>query len=211
MHRQSLAVQAPRGVFHWRGWFGILTIAPITVAVALSPVRFSDGTLPDWGLDFLGLLLLLTGILLRTWATLHVGGKKSVRLVQEGPYAICRNPLYLGSYCTGLAAAIFMQSLTLLTATAILPFIWYLPVVREEERILSENHPLEFAAYRASVPRFLPRRFPHGLASPMLEVSTKALRVHTKRTLTTLMIPPAIELLNILREQQVLPALLRLP
>src|SRR5262245_14008421 len=44
-----------------------------------------------------GLVLILLGILGRTWCTLYIGGLKKRELVTAGPYSLVRNPLYVFS------------------------------------------------------------------------------------------------------------------
>ena len=39
-----------------------------------------------------------------------VGGRKGSSVIAEGPYSVCRNPLYLGSFFLAIASALFIQS-----------------------------------------------------------------------------------------------------
>ena len=41
-----------------------------------------------------GLTLILLAIAGRTWCAVYIGGRKKVSLVQNGPYALVRHPLY---------------------------------------------------------------------------------------------------------------------
>ena len=42
-----------------------------------------------------GLVLTFIGCLGRVWCLVHIAGRKNNELVMEGPYSLCRNPLYL--------------------------------------------------------------------------------------------------------------------
>lgn len=103
----------------------------------------------------LGTSLVLFGLAIRTWAagTLH----KSQEVTTVGPYALVRNPLYVGSFlmmfgfCTlmkdWLAMAFVVGPITVL--------YWY--QVRVEERNLSNRFHDEWHQYFGTTGRFLPR------------------------------------------------------
>jgi protein-S-isoprenylcysteine O-methyltransferase Ste14 len=58
-------------------------------------------------LFFAGLILVGIATVGRLWCSLYISGRKSAELVVEGPYSICRHPLYLFSLLgvTGLGLA----------------------------------------------------------------------------------------------------------
>lgn len=103
----------------------------------------------------LGTSLVMFGLAIRTWAagTLH----KSQEVTTVGPYALVRNPLYVGSFfmmfgfCTlmkdWLAMAFVIGPITVL--------YWY--QVRVEERNLSNRFHDEWHQYFGTTGRFLPR------------------------------------------------------
>jgi protein-S-isoprenylcysteine O-methyltransferase Ste14 len=47
--------------------------------------------------EFGGFMAILGAIMARLWCTLYIGNRKSVQLVMDGPYSLCRNPLYTAS------------------------------------------------------------------------------------------------------------------
>ena len=57
---------------------------------------------PGWSLESVtgfvmelgGYIFLLGGLVIRIWCTFYIGNRKSKELITEGPYSICRNPLY---------------------------------------------------------------------------------------------------------------------
>ena len=100
---------------------------------------------------------MVPGLLLRAYAAGYV--RKNAELTQTGPYAYTRNPLYLGSMLAafGFTAASRQWGLALLLLVLFL-FI-YVPVIRSEESFL-QAHFADFDAYRARVPRLLPRLTP---------------------------------------------------
>lgn len=85
----------------------------------------------------LGMLLIVAGLLLRSWAA-GVIAKRTV-LAVGGPYALLRHPLYAGSFLIGLGLAEVMEDRLALAAVAILTVAVYVPTVRREERQLAER------------------------------------------------------------------------
>ena len=124
------------------------------------------GTLIDRALGFhnivatpalaLGVLLLVLGFLLRFWATYHFYQHRmkvillhaQKTLITTGPYAIFRNPLYLGgNVFIFFGAALALGSPAALSIIAIhLPFL-DLVIVRREERQLSAQFGLAWDRY----------------------------------------------------------------
>lgn len=108
-------------------------------------------------IEMAGLALIGIAILGRVWCILYVGGRKAAELIRVGPYSISRNPLYFFSIVG--AAGIGAQSGSLVIAVLAGLFttlILYAAILREEA-FLAERFDAEFAGYRNSVPRLLPR------------------------------------------------------
>jgi protein-S-isoprenylcysteine O-methyltransferase Ste14 len=102
----------------------------------------------------LGGTIALIGVLLRALAAGHI--TKNAVLATTGPYAVTRNPLYLGSIIIAAGFAVAARSLWIVLGLALLFFLIYVPVVRSEEAFLRSQF-AEFAEYAQRVPRFLPR------------------------------------------------------
>jgi protein-S-isoprenylcysteine O-methyltransferase Ste14 len=79
------------------------------------------------------------------------------RLVGSGPYAMTRNPMYAGWALLHLGLAVAAGSGLILATLPAAVAATHLTVLREERR-LADRFGAEFAAYRAAVPRYLPRR-----------------------------------------------------
>ncbi len=89
------------------------------------------------------------------------GGKKkrvyADRLVVEGVYAHCRNPMYVGNVLVALGMlALVGQPWTLAVGGMFFVFA-YVTIVRSEELYLTSRFGAEFEAYCARSPRWLPR------------------------------------------------------
>ena len=77
------------------------------------------------------------GVFLRAMASGHV--KKNEELATTGPYAYCRNPLYLGSIIIAIGFAIASRDLWVAVGIVVLFALIYVPVIRSEEAFLRER------------------------------------------------------------------------
>ena len=118
---------------------------------------------PDWLSLAAGAAVVTVGVFLRAMASGHV--KKNEQLATTGPYAYCRNPLYLGSIIIAIGFAVASRDVWVGIAIIGLFALIYVPVIRSEEAFLRERFP-EFESYARRVPRLLPNTvwFP-GLTS----------------------------------------------
>src|SRR5262245_41697766 len=103
----------------------------------------------------LGLSLVLAGLVIRSWAAGTL--RKYKQLITKGPYAVVRNPLYVGSFLMmGGYCALVGDWLTLVLVMAPMIVLYWL-AVRDEEQSLADAFPDEWPAYAARVPPFLPK------------------------------------------------------
>lgn len=134
----------------------------------------------------LGVPLALLGEALRVWASGHID--KTQALATGGPYAHCRNPLYLGSLLIALGVALSSASAWVVLATAAYFLAFYPSVMREEAAFLRAKFPAEYGAWAERVPIFLPRLRPGG---PRLTRFSWA-RVRSNREWRTVLSLPAV-------------------
>lgn len=109
---------------------------------------------PDWTSLAAGGAIAALGVFLRAMASGHV--KKNEELATTGPYAYCRNPLYLGSIIIAIGFAIASRDLWVAVGIIVLFALIYVPVIRSEEAFLRE-HFASYNEYAQRVPRLLPR------------------------------------------------------
>ena len=112
----------------------------------------------DDALDFLGFIVLLSGILLRMAARGHkkAHSKKSQALVTSGPYMLVRNPMYLGSFLMGAGFILIVWPWWSLPLFAVLFYIRFKKQVVKEEEFLEELTGRRYKAYCKKVPRIFP-------------------------------------------------------
>jgi protein-S-isoprenylcysteine O-methyltransferase Ste14 len=114
-------------------------------------------------LGIAGLIIDLFFVAFAIWARVVIGKnwanaialKEGHELVQRGPYAVVRHPIY-----TGMLFATFGVALTLGTLSAyvgvILLLIGILIRIRDEDELMAKQFPGEHAAYRARTKTLVP-------------------------------------------------------
>jgi protein-S-isoprenylcysteine O-methyltransferase Ste14 len=101
----------------------------------------------------IGLPLSVCGLALRAWAAGHLA--KNQRLATSGPYALTRNPLYLGTLITAVGLAAAGRSIGLALLFTGLFALVYLPAIELEEQHLSAILP-GYAEFAKRVPLLAP-------------------------------------------------------
>jgi protein-S-isoprenylcysteine O-methyltransferase Ste14 len=117
-----------------------------------------------WGLvvQGMGVGLMAGGLALHWWARSHLaqyyGEREEVQpgqtLVEDGPYAYVRHPIYTSYFLLVVGLLLVNPSLFTLLA-AIYAFVDFSLAVRREEPLLAAELP-GYAEYMARTPRFLP-------------------------------------------------------
>ncbi len=111
----------------------------------------------------LGIAIIFIGFLIRLWSTKYIGRrtpsmkKKGKTLVDTGPYAIVRNPLYIGNIIIATGLSVLSKLIWFTPFVILYFFTLYHVVVLYEEKKLSERWEDEYLAYFNEVPRWIPR------------------------------------------------------
>lgn len=108
-------------------------------------------------LEVLGIALLIGGVLGRFWAILYIGGRKNNMVMQDGPYSICRHPLYLFSTMAVAGFGLMLGSLVLTAVFTILTFLILSQTAAKEEDRLRSAFGADYETYAARVPRIWPK------------------------------------------------------
>jgi protein-S-isoprenylcysteine O-methyltransferase Ste14 len=161
-------------------------------------------------LEIAGFGLILLCMVGRTWCSLYIGGRKKKLLVDQGPYSLSRNPLYLfsvlGSVGVGLQSGNMIAGLIF----GLFVFALFSVVILQEENFLKAKFPAEFAAYAARVPRWGPR-FSNWHTDAELLVQPRLVLLTFRDALVFLVTVPLLEGIEMLQEAGWLPVLLHLP
>ena len=109
-------------------------------------------------LDFLGMIAILKGVLLRMSARGHkkAHSRQGGRLVETGPYILTRNPMYLGSFLIGAGFALIVWPWWSWPIFAVFFYMRFIIQIINEEKHLAQLFPNDFTAYCQRTPRLLP-------------------------------------------------------
>lgn len=185
--------------FRLRGLMGGLCLTVVCAFVLLTPVAWPEGSWQRLLLFTAGWPVFVCGAALRWWATLYIGGRKERQLVCEGPYSLCRHPLYVASFLIALAIGIMLGSLTFLAGVVLAALCYARLTIPAEERYLLSLFGPAYAEYCRRVPRYLPR-WENFYTSREICVHTKGLRIEGLRALRWLWIPVLAQIANHLRD-----------
>ena len=145
----------------------------------------------------------------RLWCSLYIAGYKKSCLVLDGPYAMCRNPLYFFSMLGALGVALMTYTVTIPVLVLISFAIYYPYVIRAEEADLVRIHGAPFEAYRSQTPAFLPKW--SLLKEPLTyEVKPRIFRNHMGSAVWFILAIGLIALLQAGRADGRIPALISL-
>jgi protein-S-isoprenylcysteine O-methyltransferase Ste14 len=144
------------------GWlFRHRTALPLPIAAALLTLRIGEAP-PSVALLVGGLVVSGLGEWLRLWGVRHIGAISRTRsdrlgpLVDTGPFARVRNPLYIGNVLLWVGLALTARLVWLAPAIVVLLGLEYHAIVRWEEQLLEGRRGDEYRDYCARVPRWMP-------------------------------------------------------
>ena len=159
---QSLKKKA----FFFRGYTQALFFLLLILYVCFFSPYFFAGTWLNTVLDGAGLGFLIVGEFFRIWAVSHAGKSTRSRrlkapvLFTTGPYAVVRNPIYLGNFLIGLGMVVFAGAMLFVPLFLIFFCIQYRAIVAQEESFLREKFAEEYHRYCCLVPKWFPRAKP---------------------------------------------------
>jgi protein-S-isoprenylcysteine O-methyltransferase Ste14 len=143
------------------GWlFRHRTSLPGPVALVIVMLPGSESASPF--LVGAGVGITIVGELIRLWGVHHIGAVSRTRserlgpLVASGPFALVRNPLYVGNILLWVGFAIAARMLWLAPIILVLLALEYHAIVRWEETLLESRLGQAYREYAARVPRWIP-------------------------------------------------------
>lgn len=110
----------------------------------------------DQTIESIGLVLMAITIVGRTWCSLYIGGRKKQLIVEDGPYSICRNPLYVFSFIGAAGAGAQFGAISTAALVCAFTIVVFVVVTHKEEQFLRDKFGRVYEAYCERVPRFIP-------------------------------------------------------
>jgi len=114
-----------------------------------------QGTLVGRGMF---IVLAAIGMVGRIWCLTYSSGYKSSELVTQGPYSVCRNPLYFFSFIGLIGIGLATETITLTLFLIAFFVLVYPAVIAGEEEFLRGKFGQVYVDYCNRTPRFFPRR-----------------------------------------------------
>lgn len=134
-----------------------LYVALLAGLILFSSSQWQPGPFGAAGLLLAALVLTSLAAMGRLWCSLYIAGYKRNCLVTDGPYAMCRNPLYFFSMLGAVGVALMTHTFTIPVLVLVSFAIYYPYVIRAEEGDLGRIHGATFEAYRSQTPAFFPK------------------------------------------------------
>lgn len=115
-----------------------------------------------WTSIAVSILCILAGEAMRIWSVGYSGTTtrakklKARGLATTGPYAVTRNPIYVGNFLLGLGFVLIPRVAWLLGAYLVMFIVQYSLIVSIEEQFLTSKFGDAYREYQKKVRRFLP-------------------------------------------------------
>ena len=135
----------------------------VPVPIALVLVFVHDGAVAARWVPIAGALLVALGQGVRLWAVRHIGTISRTRanrygpLISDGPYALVRNPLYIGNFFLWIGFIVWSGLLWMLPVAVVIFLLEYGAITGFEASLLREKYPEAYARYSSAVPAWIPR------------------------------------------------------
>ena len=134
----------------------VFTVPKISYLEIISQATSTNPELFRELLAAFGIVLAGIGALGRMWCTLYIAGRKNKVLAVDGPYSLCRNPLYFFSLIGATGITLMTEMVTVVIVMWIIFGIYYHYIIKGEEKVLNELFPNEFPNYVKRINKFWP-------------------------------------------------------
>jgi protein-S-isoprenylcysteine O-methyltransferase Ste14 len=140
---------------------GMFTVHGQPVCQALHCPQWDAGSRANWAFAALSVV----GFLFMVWARVHLGKlwsggvvtREGHHVVDSGPYAIVRHPIYTGLLLAGLGTVLIRGTALSLGGLVVLAISYYLKARLEEKFLRTELGAEAYDSYARRVPMLLPR------------------------------------------------------
>ncbi len=156
--------------------------------------------------ELLGTVLVFIGVFGRFWAILYIGGRKNRQVMDDGPYSMCRHPLYLFSTIAVVGFGLLLGSLVMTTLIGGLTFVILRRTAIREERYLRSVFGSAYDDYAARVPQIIPNPRLFRTADDVT-FSVQQLRGNMIDALVLLAFIPLAALMEVLRDYVAVPTI----
>jgi len=157
-------------------------------------------------LFFVGMMFVTIATVGRLWCALYIAGYKNRQLVTQGPFSLCRHPLYFFSMIGMVGIGCATETFTFPIVFLVLFALYYPFVIKSEERRLKQLFGTEFDEYKRRVSAFIPR-FSTFVEPENCSVNPSVYRKHMFSALWFVWIVGILEVIEGVREMGVFTSL----
>jgi len=164
----------------------------------------------DHIVGILAIVLTVIGCLGRVWCSAFIAGYKERWLITDGPYSVCRHPLYVFSFIGGIGIGLTTRSIAITLFTMLLLGTLFTLAARAEDQLLANTHQRAFEEYEKRTPAWWPRWASYRVA-PTVEMRPTIFRKAFMDATAFILLYALIDTARALREAGAFPSLLHLP
>ena len=187
-----------------------LVFIPVVLAAIFTRPRWSAESYVAFIMEASGFLFLLVGLIIRIWCVFYIGGKKSKEIITTGPYSLCRNPLYMGTFILAIGVGLSFENLLMFALVPVIILPVHLVAIRAEETRLEEAFGEQYRLYKQKVPRLWPS-FSNYSSPDSIDINVRAIWRITGNTVAVLLLPWIEDLLEVLHHHGIVPVLWYFP
>lgn len=188
----------------------LIAIALAGTSLFVATSRWPEGGLVHELIEWTGMVLIGLCVAGRTWCSLYIGGRKNFELIQDGPYSLVRNPLYVFSIIGATGAGAQMGSIAAGLVYGIVTWAIFFWMATVEEGAMRKNFGTAYEDYAAKVPRLWPRFSGYHSRRPLEVYPHKVVVTFFDACLFWVAVP-VMEAFDYLHAAGFLPTVLRLP
>ena len=179
----------------------------LLIVILLSKSKW-DESIVEIMLFAVGCFLVAIASLGRLWCSLYIAGYKTATLITQGPYSMCRHPLYFLSFLGAVGVGLATETI-LIPAIILLGFGLYYPyIMRSEEVDLLQRHGDAYKIYRDATPLFFPNL--SKLQEPeTYTVKTRIFRQHIFDALWFIWLIGIMEIIEGFHKLGIIPAIFK--
>ena len=182
----------------------------IIFAVLFCETKWEVNPILEESLMLFACVMATIGAFGRIWCSLYIAGYKDRKLITEGPYSLCRNPLYFFSFVGAVGTCFGTETFSIPMLAAVAFILYYPSTVKGEEARLKELFGKEFDDYCQTTPRFIPNFFRRPSQPDLMEVMPKKFTKSFLDAVWFVWIIGFFELAEGLREAGIIPTLFKL-
>lgn len=187
-----------------------LAFLPIVFVVVFVRPGWSHEKGISFSIELVGYVFLLAGLAIRMWCICYIGSRKSKELITEGPYSLCRNPLYIGTSLLAIGVGFSFENLLMILFVPLIIIPIHILTAKKEEAHLEGLFGDTYCSYKAKVPAFWPK-FSNYHSPETVPIHIRSIQRIAMDTCAVLMLPMIEDLLELLHASGIIPVLWHIP